>query len=124
MEEALYDSVLCGRLWGLISPRARARGDHDLQVSASLGSPPAGRTALCADRGIFDEAGPTDELSDDHGCHLINASCLTKSRTKERNSEMYQTKNGKQWYFDMKDHEGPYWSSWSDQADPFGGYGI
>lgn len=28
------------------------------------------------------------------------------NRTKERNSEMYQTKNGSQWYFDIKDHIG------------------
>lgn len=31
---------------------------------------------------------------------------LTKNRTKEWNSEMYQTKNGNQWYFDMKDYIG------------------
>ena len=37
---------------------------------------------------------------------IISAPCSTKNRTKERDSEMHQTKQGKQWYFGMKAHIG------------------
>jgi len=37
---------------------------------------------------------------------IIDAPSSTKNRTKERDPEMHQTKNGNQWYFDMKDYIG------------------
>jgi transposase, IS5 family len=37
---------------------------------------------------------------------IISAPSSTKNRQKERDSEMYQTKKGNQWYFGMKAHVG------------------
>jgi IS5 family transposase len=108
VEEALYDSPGMRQFVGI-----------------DLGREPVPHeTTMCKFRHLLEQHGLGERLFERVGEHLqqrglrlntgtivdatiINAPSSTKNARQERNSEMHQTRKGKQWYFGMKARSDP-----------------
>ena len=112
-EEALYDSETTRRFVGTGWPRAIENGQdtipdestvclfrHLLKEHRLPDRIFAEVKALLTERGLMMSEGTIVDAT------IINAPSSTKNKSKERDPQMHQTKEGNQWYFGMKAHTG------------------
>lgn len=106
-EEALYDSLTMRRFAGVrtdadvIPDETSILNFRRLLENHELTARLFGEiTALLSERGLVMGKGTIVDAT------IINAPPSTKNAKKQRDSEMHQTRKGKQWYFGMKVHTG------------------